>query len=602
MLDFTQAYFRALADGTLPRLDSDPTDAEARATLSVFFAESNHLYGVQRRLTQTHARMLHDAGCAARLLTALGCSPSLPAVVFIETSPPLTHPTPPPSPPSPPPSPPGSPLCSRPPSPPPSPPTEQAEPSASAAADPAPSSSTTPRRQRDTGPPNPISRTKPRRACASQPSVWPSASPAAIVYLNGLGRLNSPFAYTLPTVFRLASLTPSTWLDNLFTYLRRSPEPHQVSGDRPSDTASHEGSAITWSALFTRTDGTSLEHPNDDESASDVSRWLHQSPTARPLIDFRKALRRKLIDQVEVGGAFFGNHISKPHGTCHYDEGNALIVVLSGRKTFDCLPPHLLAMTGAANSRPDVRRIEGAPTASLPWIRAEVRAGDILYLPKAWWHAVASDANSIGVTRFHDYSHAAVQRCRLAVGLERALLTTRDIDLESFAQQAVDAVGRPELALFNEYCFATPGYSAAFLGEPNADLLRNPRPTLASLRAAAMRFAPAVIEHALHMTGRHLVVCSCTVITAARLSGRSAHTDTGGYDAVAIVAINGTTQYTFTDTLSPALHPQAAPPLPFTLSDGQLITFADHARYQAQHAIVTKSNAVRLMFRLAVAS
>jgi len=86
--------------------------------------------------------------------------------------------------------------------------------------------------------------------------------------------------------------------------------------------------------------------------------------------------------------------------TTHYDDYESVALVLAGAKTFYLAPPHLVHQTGcgmlhessAHPHRVGTRREQAAPQ---PFLRAEVPAGSVLYLPRGWWHFVESRPKTI---------------------------------------------------------------------------------------------------------------------------------------------------------------------------------------------------------------
>ena len=375
-----------------------------------------------------------------------------------------------------------------------------------------------------------------------------------------------------------------------------------MSADTPRAQLSREGEPLTWAQMLSDPLGYSAERFDDGPTPQGpVAEWLAQ-PKAAPLSKLREQLAATLMHgQLQRGGATFGNGKAKPHGQCHFDEGNALVLVLDGLKVFDCLPPPHLAPVGRSNTRADVNRNIGSTAAhpNCPWVRATVIAGDILYLPKGWWHSVRSDAHSVGITQWYDRPVAVSMRHGRADGLETSTLTlgaatALDAILEAATPYIPASAGRTA----EEYLFSSPGYDKNFLGEPASNAIRNPSPWLAAVLNAAAALEAPVLEHARYIVGKQLRICSTTLILAGDASSRGSHTDAGRYDVVVIIAISGVTSYSFTNTAAAVAPFAIQPPIALILRRGEVVTFAGHARWEAKHSVLTRQAAVRLMFRL----
>ena len=83
----------------------------------------------------------------------------------------------------------------------------------------------------------------------------------------------------------------------------------------------------------------------------------------------------------------------------HWDEYNSLAVVIQGCKTFYIAAPSAFVeqttRRGASHVLPGVSPFDDYPTGLSPWIKVVLQAGDVLYLPQGWWHAVVSEPLSI---------------------------------------------------------------------------------------------------------------------------------------------------------------------------------------------------------------
>jgi hypothetical protein len=88
----------------------------------------------------------------------------------------------------------------------------------------------------------------------------------------------------------------------------------------------------------------------------------------------------------------------------HFDDYNNTALVLIGIKTFLIAPPDAMSwedgpQNGNRNERLDVNpfiRGRRYPEPTLAqWQRADLSAGDILYLPSGWWHHVVSTSHTL---------------------------------------------------------------------------------------------------------------------------------------------------------------------------------------------------------------
>ncbi len=100
---------------------------------------------------------------------------------------------------------------------------------------------------------------------------------------------------------------------------------------------------------------------------------------------------------------------------CHYDTLDNLACVVAGARTFTLYPPEAIAdlyvgpidltMAGqpvslAASSAPDPDRYPRFERVRHLAIEVELQPGDALYLPKLWWHQVASTAPVNGLVNY----------------------------------------------------------------------------------------------------------------------------------------------------------------------------------------------------------
>lgn len=152
-----------------------------------------------------------------------------------------------------------------------------------------------------------------------------------------------------------------------------------------------------------------LEHDLTDTSKPNpVMKWLASSPRGSVAARVWR-LQQKLEEIAASNGpilrrpAFATGLIPVGGGPAHFDDYNNIALVLAGSKRFFVAPPDSMAWedgqkNGKQNERLDVNPLEPGryPEPALAqWLLADLRQGDVLYLPTRWWHFVVSDAHSI---------------------------------------------------------------------------------------------------------------------------------------------------------------------------------------------------------------
>lgn len=178
----------------------------------------------------------------------------------------------------------------------------------------------------------------------------------------------------------------------------------------------HSKSELTYKTASLRTEGAqksllqawqgnglSIQH-DLDEAVS----------VANPVLDFLRAHPRlkycglwmRLEEWIEahVGNiarrpAFINGSKVKPT-TTHFDEYASVALVLAGAKTFHIAPPALVHQTGrgmlhessATPFKPGTSREQEVMQ---PFMRVQMEAGSLLYLPAGWWHYVESRPKTI---------------------------------------------------------------------------------------------------------------------------------------------------------------------------------------------------------------
>jgi hypothetical protein len=121
-----------------------------------------------------------------------------------------------------------------------------------------------------------------------------------------------------------------------------------------------------------------------------------------------------------IGARIWIGHASNV--SSHYDTLDNLACVVAGARRFTLFPPELIGdlyvgpidktMAGqpvslAASSPPDDERFPRFREIRDRALRAELRAGDALYLPKLWWHQVEATAPINGLVNYWWDAHSA---------------------------------------------------------------------------------------------------------------------------------------------------------------------------------------------------
>ena len=163
-----------------------------------------------------------------------------------------------------------------------------------------------------------------------------------------------------------------------------------------------EGSHRTLQQAWTG-GGLSIQHDLEEDVCVD-----------NPVVDFMRAhpqLRQSglwarveawleaHVGRVARRPAFINGSDVRPTST-HYDEYTSIAFDLAGAKTFHIAPPHLIRQTGrgmmhessAQPYRSGTPREQAVPQ---PFVRAEIPANSLLYLPRGWWHYVESRPKTI---------------------------------------------------------------------------------------------------------------------------------------------------------------------------------------------------------------
>ena len=149
--------------------------------------------------------------------------------------------------------------------------------------------------------------------------------------------------------------------------------------------------------------GLSIQHDLDEVAQAD-----------NPVVDFLlehphlkfSSLWLRIVTWLEAHAGPVMRYPAFIHGanvaptTTHYDDYDSVAFVLVGGKTFYVAPPNLVCQTG--RGRPNESSAHpfqpGSPWEQVlpqPFLKVEVPAGSLLYLPRGWWHFVVSQPNTI---------------------------------------------------------------------------------------------------------------------------------------------------------------------------------------------------------------
>ena len=165
-----------------------------------------------------------------------------------------------------------------------------------------------------------------------------------------------------------------------------------------------EGARHTLQQAWSGT-GLSIQHDLEDDTRAE-----------NPVVDFLRAhsqlrfssIWQRVIAWLEVyagpilrSPAFVNGVDAAPTAT-HFDDYESIAFVLVGAKTFYVAAPNLVFQTGKRGQhessahpfRPGSSREQAVPQ---PFLKIEVPAGCLLFLPRGWWHFVVSQAHTVMV-------------------------------------------------------------------------------------------------------------------------------------------------------------------------------------------------------------
>ena len=151
---------------------------------------------------------------------------------------------------------------------------------------------------------------------------------------------------------------------------------------------------------------TGLQGVDDPNPVVDFLKSAPMGSTAARFRVYQSSLR-EAADKAFAGASetvepSFVTCTIRPGGcSTHFDEYENVAMLIQGRKTFYVASPDSISKHGSSNERADTAPHDG----EVQWLRAELRAGDALYLPSGWWHHVVSVPHTI-MTNYWKFTEA----------------------------------------------------------------------------------------------------------------------------------------------------------------------------------------------------
>jgi hypothetical protein len=317
---------------------------------------------------------------------------------------------------------------------------------------------------------------------------------------------------------------------------------------------------------------------------------------------------------------FFNPSDAKQTATAHFDEVHNVCLVVAGRKRFFIRPPQSLRqrcqardMHGGTGLDQRAHELPGVHPGEQPdaWLLAELEAGDVLVLPKYWWHYVLSDSATAMINLWSDERISAVNLQRhgnliysaIVDGIDddwgRSIVSSRTSSTKDAAwarthdQPEIDEITWPLHDKWHDYVRGS---------DRMATIARGTLPP-ENLVAVADCLLPTVRQVAQVLDPRLQVQSVTVIIMHTGLRGgsveRSWHIDPAGYDAVITVALSGSGSIQFRSTGHDLVTLDS--------SVGALVAMHGYARTDMQHRVlVPQSNTLQrtqrvvMLFRLSV--
>ncbi|MGW8765926.1 cupin domain-containing protein [Streptomyces sp. NPDC055815] len=275
--------------------------------------------------------------------------------------------------------------------------------------------------------------------------------------------LHLPGAVTNPgTLFSYGTLS------DLIAAHRLEPPRLRLSADGQTLPAHHYAVPVTSrrATVWQRTYPAEL-HERLAEGASlvlDAVDELHD-----PVGDLAAALEKHLRTHVQVN-AYASWTPTEGFGT-HWDDHDTLIIQIAGTKRW--------RLFGPTRERPMYRDVTTPePPPEQPLADLTLHSGDVLYVPRGWWHSVTADQGEASLHLTCGLApHTGADLITWAADRLRASTTARtDLPLHASAEGQADYVAalRKEL----DTLFDTPGLLDAYTAARDAEDLGRLRPSL----------------------------------------------------------------------------------------------------------------------------
>ena len=298
----------------------------------------------------------------------------------------------------------------------------------------------------------------------------------------------------------------------------------------------------------------------------------------------------------------------------HFDEYDNIALVLAGPKTFLLLPPDAIHPRAAPvgsrvspHSHPGVDPLSNT-TLQHKWLRATLRAGDVLVLPKYWLHWVISAPWSIMTNKWLDTRAAIVSlRCHpdcsglfLANITDPAVLSELNNSFSAFFNTALGPAARTRS---HHHPFLSPAtglegvFESTFVAHPgvypklrDANITSSPPPL--DVWHSIEMLLPTVRQMAC-LINRSLCLWSVTFVYTSPDVSRLPHVDPGSYELVVSVTVGGKGFARFTTLTNRPITTN------LRASAGDVIAFTGFARWGARHCFAATSSTARssIIFR-----